>query len=71
MNAVTNVSGGRRPSSIAFAWSKTFAGERASQLRASMKKRTIALSAAVSTPLPATSPTSTATELPSPTGHAP
>ena len=69
--AVTKASCGRRPSSIAFACSSTCAGQSVSQLRASMKKRTIALSAAVSTPLPATSPTSTATLSPPPTGQAP
>ena len=63
-NAVTNVSLGSRPVSIEFVCSSTRAGELSSQLRASTKKRTIALSAAVSTPLPATSPTSTATSPP-------
>ncbi len=61
MKAVTKLSAGRRPPSIALAWASTAAGEVSSQLRASTKKRTIALSAAVSTPLPATSPTSRAT----------
>ena len=56
---------------MAFACSSTFAGESVSQLRASTKKRTIALRAAVSTPFPATSPTSTATASPRPTGQAP
>ena len=67
---MTNVSRGSLPSSIALACSSTFAGESVSQLRASTKKRTIALRAAVSTPLPATSPTSTATASPF-TGQAP
>jgi hypothetical protein len=64
------VSGGSRPRSIEFACSSTRAGQTVSQLRASMKNRTIALSAAVSTPFPATSPTSTAMA-PLPNGHAP
>ena len=65
----------RRAEACRAAWSSPArapcAGHRESQLRASMKKRTIALSAAVSTPLPATSPTSTATLSPPPTGQAP
>jgi len=54
------VSSGSRSRSIAFVCSSTAAEESQSQLRASTKKRTIELSAAVSTPLPATSPTTTA-----------
>ena len=61
---MTNVSLGSRFMSIELAWARTTDGFGESQLRASTKKRTIALSAAVSTPFPATSPTSTATSPP-------
>ena len=43
------------------AWASTAAGCSESQARASTKKRTIALAAATSRPLPLTSPSSTAT----------
>src|SRR3954466_14909737 len=50
--------------SMELACARTAEGSAESQLRASTKKRTIALRAAVSTPFPATSPTSTATSPP-------
>ena len=51
----------RRVRRIRLAWASTSAGDSVSQARASTKKRTIALVAATSRPLPLTSPTSTAT----------
>ena len=48
----------------------TSAGQSESHVRASMKKRTIALTAATSRPLPLTSPTSTASA-PAGSRHAP
>ena len=51
---------GSRRRRIALAWASTCAGQSASQVPASMKNRTIALTAATSIPLPLTSPTSTA-----------
>ena len=58
----TNVVPGRRRRSSALVCWITSAGSVASHVRASMKKRTIALIAATSIPLPLTSPTSSATE---------
>ena len=58
---MTNVSLGSRLRSIALAWSSTAAGQGESHERASMKNLAIADRAAVWTPLPATSPTRTAT----------
>ena len=51
----------RREHRIRFAWTSTSAGDSVSHARASTKKRTIALAAATSSPLPLTSPISTAT----------
>ena len=60
MKTVTKLALGSRPPSSRSVWVRTSPGRSESQVRASTKKRTIALSAATSRPLPVTSPTSTA-----------
>src|SRR3954464_13716578 len=60
MNAETKLALGRRWRSSAAVCASTSAGRSESHVRASTKKRTIELSAATSSPLPATSPMRTA-----------
>ena len=60
MKAVTKLALGSRPPSRRSVWARISPGRSESQLRASTKKRTMALSAATSRPFPVTSPTSTA-----------
>ncbi len=60
----SSTSFGSRRRRIAFVWASTAAGSCESHVRASTKKRTIALTAATSMPLPLTSPTRTASAPP-------